>query len=245
MRSIFFIMNYEIDQLKLSEQIIAVAKKVAVTSGLYILLTFIILFFVYFIGILFLFDFPQDISKLENTAFVEEILASKSIELLLLNGIVGIIAHYLLSGVYGMIHQSATQPYVGLGTAYQSVFSTSGLKALNVIIAVQVSTTALSYFLEQAGFGLVALGVSVLVQLLTYFAVVAIYVHGLGVGKSISLSIAIINQKPVFLFLFIMITYFLSLIGILFFGIGIILTLPLNYIVAYCLYQHISNQLTD
>lgn len=42
---------------------------------------------------------------------------------------------------------------------------------------------------------------------------------------------------------FIATTYFLSLTGLFFFGIGIILTLPLNYIVAYSLYIHINEQI--
>ncbi len=238
-------MNYEIDQLKLSEQIITIAKKASVVTGLYILLTFIILFVLYFFGMLFLFDFPKDLTKFTNPTFVEELLAANPIQLIILNGCISIMGHFLLSGIYGMLNNNTNVPYISLGSAYKAIFSIKGLKVLNIIIVVQAITTTVSYFLDTLGFGLVGLGISILIQFLTYFTYAAIYVHNLSLGKSVSLSIALINYKPGFLFLFIAIAYFLSLSGIIFFGIGIILTLPLNYIVAYCLYQHITEQLTD
>lgn len=238
-------MNYEIDQLKLSEQIITVAKKASVVAGLYILLTFIILFVFYFFGMMFLFDFPKDLTKFTNPTFVEDLLAANPIQLLILNGCLSIIGHFLLSGIYGMLHNSNNVPYISLGSAYKAIFSIKGLKVLNIIIVVQAITTTLSYFLESVGFSLVGFGIGILVQFLTYFTYAAIYEHNLSLGKSVSLSIAIFNYKPGFLFLLIAIAYFISLSGIIFFGIGIILTLPLNYIVAYCLYLHITEQLTD
>lgn len=235
-------MSYEIDQLKLSEQIISIAKKVSVTAGLYIFLTFIIVSFIYTVGLLLLIGSPEEFIKMSNQKFVEEFIVSKSTEILALNMVATIVLHFFLGGIYGMIKDIFIKPYTTLGSAFKLIFSTKGLKALNVIIVLQLLSTTFSYFLEIAGFSLVGLGIGFLLQFLTYFAVPAIYINNTPVLKSINFSIATVNQKPGFLFVFIAFAYFLSFIGILFFGIGIILTLPLNYIVAYSLYTHITQQ---
>lgn len=243
MRGIFYFMNYEIDQQKLSEQIILTAKKTAVVSGLYILLVFIIVFALYSIGLFLLFDSPKEFFRLSDPKYIEELLVLKASKILLLNMGVSILMHYFLSGIYGIIKNGLALPYSDIGNAFKSIFSKQGLKVLNVIVLVQILSTGISYFLDLAGFGLVGFGMSLLVQFLTYFTIPSIYISNSGVRKSIQKSISLVNQKPGFLIFFISVTYFLSLIGILFLGIGIILTLPLNYIVAYSLYIHISEQI--
>ena len=235
-------MSYEIDQLKLSEQIISIAKKVSVTAGLYIFLTFIIVFIVYSVGLVSLIGSPQEFIKLSNQTIAEEFIAANATQIMIVNTVASIVLHYFLGGIYGMIKQVNVQPYADLGSAFKTIFSTQGLKALNVIILIQVVTTAVSYYLELAGFGLVGLGISLLLQLLTYFAIPGIYISNSSITKSLNFSIKTVNQKPGFLFAFIAFTYLLSFVGILFFGIGIVLTLPLNYIVAYSLYTHITAQ---
>ncbi len=235
-------MSYEIDQLKLSEQIISLAKKISVTAGLYIFLTFIIISIIYSFGLVSLIGSPDEFIKLSDQKIAEEFIMANTTQIMVLNMIATILLHYFFGGIYGMIKKVSTQPYAGLGSAFTTIFSTNGLKALNVIILIQVLSTALSYILEWAGFALVGLGISFLLQFLTYFAVPGIYIHNLNVTKSVTLSIQTVNQKPGFLFAFITFTYLLSFVGILFFGIGIVLTLPLNYIVAYSLYKHITAQ---
>ena len=235
-------MSYEIDQLKLSEQIISIAKKVSVTAGLYIFLTFIIVSVVYTVGLISLIGSPDAFIKLSNQKTAEEFITANATEILILNTVASIFLHYFLGGIYGMIKKVNTQPYADLGTAFKTIFSKQGLKVLNIIILIQIVNTAISYYLELAGFGLVGLGISLLLQFLTYFAIPAIYISNFNITKSINFSIQTVNQKPGFLFAFIAFAYLLSFIGILFFGIGIILTLPLNYIVAYSLYMHITEQ---
>lgn len=235
-------MSYEIDQLKLSEQIISIAKKVSVTAGLYIFLTFIIVSVVYTVGLISLIGSPDAFIKLSNQKAAEEFITANATEILILNTVASIFLHYFLGGIYGMIKKVNTQPYADLGTAFKTIFSKQGLKVLNIIILIQIVITAISYYLELAGFGLVGLGISLLLQFLTYFAIPAIYISNFNITKSINFSIQTVNQKPGFLFAFIAFAYLLSFIGILFFGIGIILTLPLNYIVAYSLYTHITEQ---
>ena len=235
-------MSYEIDQLKLSEQIISLAKKVSVTAGLYIFLTFIIVSVVYSVGLVSLIGSPEEFIKLSNQKVAEEFIASNATQIMIVNMVASIFLHYFFGGIYGMIKKVNTQPYADLGSAFKTIFSTQGLKALNVIIIIQIVNTAVSYYLELAGFGLVGLGISLLLQLLTYFAIPGIYINNSSIRKSLNFSIQTVNQKPGFLFAFIAFTYLLSFIGILFFGIGIVLTLPLNYIVAYSLYTHITVQ---
>lgn len=235
-------MSYEIDQLKLSEQIISIAKKVSVTAGLYIFLTFIIVSVVYVVGLISLIGSPDAFIKLSNQKTAEEFIATNATEILILNTVASIFMHYFLGGIYGMIKKVNTQPYADLASAFKTIFSKQGLKVLNMIIIIQIVNTAISYYLELAGFGLVGLGISLLFQLLTYFTIPAIYISNFNITKSLNFSIQTVNQKPGFLFAFIAFTYLLSFIGILFFGIGIILTLPLNYIVAYSLYTHITEQ---
>lgn len=238
----YLYMSYEIDHIKLSERIISIARKVSLTAGLYIFLTFIIVSLIYMGGLISLFGSPDEFIKFSNQKFVEEFMVSQATEIMIINTVATIALHYFLSGIYGMIKRITVHPYADLGCAFGIIFSKQGLKALNVIIIVQILSTAVSYFLDFAGFALVGLGISVLLQLLTYFAVPGIYIDDLSITKSIRLSVSTINQKPGFLFAFIAFIYFFSFIGLLFFGLGIILTLPLNYIVAYSLYTHIKEQ---
>lgn len=235
-------MSYEIDQLKLSEQIISIAKKVSVTAGLYIFLTFIIVSFVYTVGLVSLIGSPQEFIKLSNQKIAEEFIVANATGIMIVNTVATIFLHYFFGGIYGMIKKVNTQPYADLDSAFKTIFSKQGLKALNIIIFIQIISTAVSHCLELAGFDLVGLGISLLIQFLSYFVIPAIYINNFSITKSLNFSIQTVNQKPGFLFAFIAFTYLLSFIGILFFGIGIVLTLPLNYIVAYSLYTHVTEQ---
>lgn len=239
-------MNYEIDHQKLSEHIFSIIRKTSVPAGLYALLTFIV------IGFLYLMAFTSTIGSLEEIAEIskdqaafEALITQNSIEMILLNAAVGILTHFLLSGVYGMIKKSENSPVIGLSAAFKELFSIKGLKVLNVLIFVQIISGTLSYFLNQEGLSLVAFSLSILIQFLTYFAVPAIYVDNLGVRESIKFSVNTVNQKPAFMFLFMFMTYLVSMSGLLLLGIGIIFTLPLNYIVAYALYKQITSQTTN
>ena len=236
-------MNYEIDHQKLAEQIFSIVKKVAVPAGLYIFLTFVLVFTFYFVGFMFLFGSVNNLLKITNPEQIETFIETHSLQVLILNSIITIILYFLLSGVYGMINKSKYSQTVGLGDAFKYIFSKKGLKVLNVVILVQLLSGFISYGLNILGFSLVAFGIGVLIQFLTYFIIPAIYIENLGIIKSTQKSTAIVNQKPGLMFAFIFMTYMASLAGILFFGIGIFFTLPLNFIVAYCLYQHIAQQI--
>ena len=112
-------MSYEIDQLKLSEQIISIAKKVSVTAGLYIFLTFIIVSVVYTIGLVSLIGSPNAFIKLSNQKAAEEFIVANATEILILNTVASIFLHYFLGGIYGMIKKVNTQPYADLGSAFK------------------------------------------------------------------------------------------------------------------------------
>ena len=87
-------MSYEIDQLKLSEQIISLAKKVSVTAGLYIFLTFIIVSFIYMVGLISLIGSPDEFIKLSNQTIAEEFIATNATEIMIVNMVASIILHY-------------------------------------------------------------------------------------------------------------------------------------------------------
>jgi len=237
-----FSMSYTIDQQQLSERIFSIVKIIAVPSGLYIFLSFIILAFLYMTGFSVALGSFAELVKISDPKVLEELILTNSAEILVLNIVLSIFFHYLLSGIYGMIKSSETSAIVGLGSAYKALFSLKGLKALNVIIIIQLLSSTFSYFLDAAGFSLVGFALGILIQFLTYFVVPAIYADNQGIWNSLNFSVKTVNEKPGLLFVFMTITYLLSLAGLLFLGIGIIFTLPLNYIVSYSLYSHISVQ---
>lgn len=238
-------MEYEINHQELADTIVATAKKASITAGLYIFLAFIFAFFFYMVGISVIIGSSNDVMNLSDPEIIEQLMLNNTVEFLILNTIATILLHYLFGGIYGMISKLYSQPYTTLTDALKTIFSIRGLKALNVIIIIQLVTTGISFIMQLYNFALVGLGLSLLIQLLTYFALPAIYIQNLSVIKSIKQSVQIVNTKPGFFMFFIAATYFVSLSGILFFGIGLILTLPLNYIVAYHLYTHISKQITN
>lgn len=244
MRSIFTYMNYEIDQQKLSERILRAAKIVAVPAGLYIFLSLIIISFIYLLGFSVVFGSFKDLIKISDPKIFEEIIISRGTDILILNTLISIFLQYMLSGIYGMLKTSEQAPFVGLGSAYKAIFSIQGLKVFNAIIVVQLVISTISYFLNLTGFGLVGFAIGILIQFLTYFLIPALYIDNRGILEGLKFSTAIVNQKPGLLFLFMSLTYLLSLSGIIFFGFGIIFTLPLNYIVAYQLYLNIKEQST-
>jgi|GEM_PF-1398190 len=241
-----FSMSYIIDQQKLSERILSIVRIIAVPSGLYIFLSFIILAFLYMIGFsAVLGSFGELVKISADPELLEELILTNSSGILVLNVTLSIILQYLLSGIYGMIKSSETSPIIGLGSAYKALFSIRGLKVLNVIIIVQLLSSTFSFLLNAAGFGMVGFALGILLQFLTYFMVPAIYADNCSLWNSLTFSVKTVNEKPGLLFVFMSITYILSLAGLLFLGIGIIFTLPLNYIVAFSLYGHISEQFKD
>src|SRR5690606_4681697 len=119
-------MSYEIDQLKLSEQIISLAKKVSVTAGLYILLTFIIVSFIYMVGLISLIGSPDEFIKLSNQTIAEEFIVANATEIMIVNMVASIVLHYFFGGIYGMIKKVNLQPYADLGSAFTTIFSKQG-----------------------------------------------------------------------------------------------------------------------
>lgn len=246
MRSIFIFMDYQINHEKLSERVFQVLRKVLVTSGLYLFLIFII------IGLLYLIAFSSLIGSLEqltlisnNQEALENLIISKTSEISTLNVFFTVIMHFFLIGVFGMIEKSNHSPIVSLGSAFKAVFSKKGLISLNIIIITQLLSSGLSYLLNTLGFPMVGFALSILIQFLTFFAIPAVFIQKTCVTKSLLTSINIVNNKPGTIFSFVIITYLLSLSGILFFGVGLLFTLPLNYIVSYVLFEHIHQQIKN
>ena len=239
-------MSYEIDHQKLSEHIFSIIRKISVPAGLYVFLAFIIMGFSYLMAFTSIFGSIEEIAELtKDEAAFTALITENSIEMILLNAGISVFMHYLLTGIYGMIKKSEYSPIIGLSTVFKELFSTKGLKVLNILIFVQIISGTISYFLNLEGFSLVAFAISILIQFLTYFAIPAIYVDNLGIRESIKFSVNTVNQKPSLMFLFIFMTYLVSMSGLLLLGIGVIFTLPINYIVAYALYLQVTQKATS
>ncbi len=237
-------MNYEIDQNKLSERILTLVKTVGVPAGLYVFLSFIIVFVVYLTGFVQMTGSADALFKITTPEELEEILLKNATEILILNTIVSVILHFLLSGIYGMIIKSVTSPFVGLGAAFKAIFSRCGMKAFLFITVLQIVVTAINYLLSISGLAMVGFVIGALFQFLTYFTLLIIYIENKSIVKSVSESVSIINSRPLFFMPIVLITYVVSLTGILLFGIGIIFTLPINFIVAYSLFTVLKENMT-
>lgn len=237
-------MNYEIDQNKLSERILTLVKTVGVPAGLYVFLSFIIVFVVYLAGFVQMTGSADALFKITTPEELEEILLKNATEILILNTIVSVILHFLLSGIYGMIIKSVTSPFVGLGAAFKAIFSRRGMKAFLFITVLQIVVTSINYLLSISGLAMVGFVIGALFQFLTYFTLLIIYIENKSIVKSVSESVSIINSRPLFFMPIVLITYVVSLTGILLFGIGIIFTLPINFIVAYSLFTVLKENMT-
>src|SRR5690554_1862519 len=126
-------MNYEIDQNKLSERILTLVKTVGVPAGLYVFLSFIIIFIVYLIGFIQITGSADTLFEITTPEALEALLAQNTTEILLLNTVVSVVLHFLLSGIYGMIIKSTSSPFVGLGAAFKALFSTRGIDRKSVV----------------------------------------------------------------------------------------------------------------
>lgn len=237
-------MNYEIDQNKLSERILTLVKTVGVPAGLYVFLSFIIIFIVYLIGFIQITGSADTLFEITTPEALEALLAQNTTEILLLNTVVSVVLHFLLSGIYGMIIKSTSSPFVGLGAAFKALFSTRGMKAFLFIAVLQIVVTAINYLLSISGLAMVGFVIGALFQFLTYFTLLIIYIENKSIVKSVSESVSIINSRPLFFMPIVLITYVVSLTGILLFGIGIIFTLPINFIVAYSLFTVLKENMT-
>src|SRR5690554_2101135 len=175
---------------------------------------------------------------------LEALLAQNTTEILLLNTVVSVVLHFLLSGIYGMIIKSTSSPFVGLGAAFKALFSTRGMKAFLFITVLQIVVTSINYLLSISGLAMVGFVIGALFQFLTYFTLLIIYIENKSIVKSVSESVSIINSRPLFFMPIVLITYVVSLTGILLFGIGIIFTLPINFIVAYSLFTVLKENMT-
>src|SRR5690554_2575786 len=237
-------MNYEIDQNKLSERILTLVKTVGVPAGLYVFLSFIIVFVVYLAGFVQMTGSADALFKITTPEELEEILLKNTTEILILNTIVSVILHFLLSGIYGMIIKSVTSPCVGLGAAFKAIFSRRGMKAFLFITVLQIVVASINYLLSIRGLAMVGFVIGALFQFLTYFTLLIIYIENRSIVKAVSESVSIINSRPLFFMPIVLITYVVSLTGILLFGIGIIFTLPINFIVAYSLFTVLKENMT-
>src|SRR5690554_6073905 len=240
----FILMNFEIDQTKLSERILTLIKAVGIPAGLYVFLSFIIIFIVYLIGFIQITGSADTLFEITTPEALEALLAQNTTEILLLNTVVSVVLHFLLSGIYGMIIKSTSSPFVGLGAAFKALFSTRGMKVLLFITALQIIVTTINYLLSMSGLSMVGFAIGALLQFLTYFVIPIIYLENKRVSKAVSESVSIINSSPLFFIPIVLFTYFISLSGILLFGIGIVFTLPINFIVAYSLFTILRESTT-
>src|SRR5690554_1310789 len=236
----FFYMNYEIDQTKLTERILTIVKAVGVIAGLYVFLTFVIIFLLYTLGFIQMTGSTEALFQINTPGGLEQLLAQNSTEIIILNLLISIVLHFLLSGIYGIIIKSATSPFIGLGDAFKLLFTGRGFKVLLYIILAQIIITSINYFFSFYDLAMVGFAIGALIQFLTYFTPLLIYVENSNFFKAISESIHLINSKPLFFIPVVLFTYMISLSGVLLFGIGIIFTLPINFIMAYSLYSIIK-----
>lgn len=236
----FFYMNYEIDQTKLTERILTIVKAVGVIAGLYVFLTFVIIFLLYTLGFIQMTGSTEALFQINTPEGLEQLLAQNSTEIIILNLLISIVLHFLLSGIYGIIIKSATSPFIGLGDAFKLLFTGRGFKVLLYIILAQIIITSINYFFSFYDLAMVGFAIGALIQFLTYFTPLLIYVENSNFFKAISESIHLINSKPLFFIPVVLFTYMISLSGVLLFGIGIIFTLPINFIMAYSLYAIIK-----
>lgn len=238
-------MNPEINFDKLTQFLYSIIRKVAIPAGLYIFLLFIVSAALYFFGFAGLLGSPEAFLQITDPKELEALFLDNSIEILILNTMITIVLNFFMSGIYGMILESTYNPFFGIGSALKIVFSKRGLKVLLFIIVLQTIITALNYFFALIDLRMVGFAIGVLLQFLTCFTLPAIYVDDKGILKSIGFSTSIVNSKPAFYFIILLMAYLLSLSGILFFGIGIIFTLPLSYFTIFCLYLAAKGQFKD
>lgn len=231
--------NYE----KLVDFLTNIIKKTAIPAGLYLFLLLIITGVLYFIGFTSVLGSAENFLKITDAKELETLMLSHSVEILLLNTGVSIILHFLMSGIYGMILEN--NPVFGLGSAFKIIFTKRGLKALIYIIAIQTIVTSINYFFGLIDFNMVGFAIGMILQFLTCFTLVFIYVENKGIFRSIALSTSVVNSKPFFYFWILLVTYIISLSGILLLGIGIIFTLPFSYFMIYCLYLAATGKFTD
>lgn len=236
-------MNFEIDQTKLSERVLTLIKAVGIPAGLYVFLSFIIIFIVYLLGFVQMTGSADTLFEITTPEALEALLAQNTTEILLLNTLVSIVLHFLLSGIYGMIIKSTSSPFVGLGAAFKVLFSPRGMNVLLFIALLQIFVTAINYAFSISGLAMVGFTIGALLQYLTYFVLPAIYLENKNILKAVLESISIVNSRPLFFIPIVVFTYLISLSGILLFGIGIVFTLPINFIMVYSLYTILKESL--
>lgn len=233
-------MNIEIDQTKLSERILTIVKAVGVLAGLYVFLTFVIVFLLYTLGFLQMTGSTDALLQINTPEVLEQLLAQNTTEIMYLNLLISIVLHFMLSGIYGMIIKSTQSPSIGLGDALKLLFTRRGLKVFLYIAIVQIAVNSINHFFNFYDLTMVGFSIGALLQFLTYFTIPFIYIENSNFFNAITKSVHTINSKPLFFIPIILFTYLVSLSGILLFGIGIIFTLPINFIMAYSLFTIIN-----
>ncbi|HLV50422.1 MAG TPA: hypothetical protein VKY44_00535, partial [Flavobacterium sp.] len=129
------------------------------------------------------------------------------------------------------------------GAAFKVLFSPRGMNVLLFIALLQIFVTAINYAFSISGLAMVGFTIGALLQYLTYFVLPAIYLENKNILKAVLESISIVNSRPLFFIPIVVFTYLISLSGILLFGIGIVFTLPINFIMVYSLYTILKESL--
>lgn len=236
MQSILFFMSIEINQTKLSERILTILKAVGVLAGLYVFLSLVFVFLLYTLGFLQMSGSTDILLQINTPEILEQFLAQNTTQIIYLNLLISIILHFLLSGIYGMIIKSTQSTLIGLTDALKLLFTKRGLKVFLYITLIQMAVNLINHFFNLYDLTMVGFSIGALLQFLTYFTIPFIYIENSGFFNAISKSVRTINSKPLFFIPLIFFTYLVSLSGILLFGIGIVFTLPFNFIMAYSLF---------
>lgn len=234
--------GYKLDFGTVFEHAFENYKKIALYAGLMLLFFFIVLGFLFVIGMISYVGMENmdEFSK-KLTQFSElkekplDIVLQINAGMILLSGLL----NPFMAGFFKMADCAEKDKEFHISTMFTYYKSPYFSNIFIAIFVITLVNTSLSTLFEFAGLSIIGSVISLILSFITFLVVPLIIFGKLNSVDAIKSSIIIVSKQPLVLLGLIIVSIIASIIGIFGFCIGILFTMPFMYSMYYVIYSSI------
>lgn len=143
----------------------------------------------------------------------------------------------LMAGFLEMAANAYKGKRSSLFVAFKYFIKVKGLYIFFIHFVVSIVLSAIVFFLQMEGLGMVAMAINWLVNALIVFVTPLIIFGNLSPIEALKNSVMVVNKQPFTIILVLLLSYFLVGAGLLFFLVGVFFTIPFLFSVCFALYR--------
>lgn len=233
--------------LDINEQIndaFKIYKKMALTGGLGLLSIYFIIFILFTVGMGFFFKPEEAVIAMKNFNPDKLSLNGQMIYLGSISLFSALISPFI-AGIIKMAHDADNDQEVQFSSIFAYVNSPQFIHIILFTIVLAFMSGGLNMLLKHfllARIGtLLGLLVSILIATLTYLVIPLIIFRNLNFVDAIKTSVNQILNNFFPAFFLMIIAFILAIVGVFGFCIGILFTMPIMYVMQYCIYKKLNS----